>query len=546
MADTVEKQRVTERRSSDRRSGDRRSEQRSGPSRDRRRGARRSIDREAELRTRSRRRWGVSKKSHDKRTLNHFVFGAGIGAIALILGGLSLLVAFLLRERLLCHSVFHTCDSDVPYLALVPFAGLIRAFLAIRRRPWAKRRPRGFFDETAEALRDGALGSVALVLFTFFFRSGYEFRGFSYSRLVFVFDWIIATGFTLALAVGTKALIATLRRKGRDQRNVVVVSSTRSTRPVQDVVDRFPEMGYELVGRIEVDDVTPESTSLLQEQLLQLSTECEVDEVLLLLPRINHAELSQLVSAAELAHLDIKAVPEIFGLPPTKVSLGQFGNLPVLGLLEEPLPGGRRLFKRTMDIIVSTILLAITAPVQAVIAILVRFSSPGPILVRQTRVGMDGRPFEFLKFRTMYVDLDGKGHQEYMAALIRGTAEPTDADETLFKLTDDPRVTRVGRVLRKYSLDELPQLVNVLRGDMSLVGPRPSLPFEVNMYEDWHRRRLDTRPGITGLWQVSGRSKIGFQEMVRLDIQYIEHWSPLTDLQIMLRTLPALLRKETG
>lgn len=159
---------------------------------------------------------------------------------------------------------------------------------------------------------------------------------------------------------------------------------------------------------------------------------------------------------------------------------------------------------------------------------------------------MDGRPFEFLKFRTMVVDGDSSDHEDYVARLIKGTAEPTSGDAVLFKMTDDPRVTRVGKFLRRYSLDELPQLLNVLKGEMSLVGPRPSLPVEVSIYDDWHQRRLEVRPGITGLWQVSGRSKIGFQDMVRLDINYIERWSPLLDVLIVLRTVPALLRKETG
>ncbi|MDQ3877275.1 MAG: sugar transferase, partial [Actinomycetota bacterium] len=453
---------VPERRRRERRTGERRAPERDFES-ERRTLVRREADRNAIAR---RRRRGRSQEMNgrDKRTFSRAVFAASLGTTTFVLGTLSLYAAYLLREGSVCTGFFRICHDAEPYLTLLPFAGAIRAFLAVRRRPWTKRRPHGFFEETGEAIRDAALGTVAIVLFTFFFRSGYHFRGFSYSRLVFVFDWVFATGLSLAVAIGAKAVLSRMRRSGHDQRNVVVVSSTRSTRPVRDVIDRFPEMGYQLVGRIEVDQVTAESTSALQGQLLQLATECEVDEVLLLLPRINHAELSQLVSAAELAHIDIKAVPEIFGLPPTKVSLGQFGNLPVLGLLEEPLPGGRRVVKRTMDIIVSSILLALTAPAQALIATLVRLSSPGPILVRQTRVGMDGRPFEFLKFRTMYVDVDGQGHKEYMSALIRGTAEPTGDDAALFKLTDDPRVTSVGRFLRKYSLDELPQLINVLRG----------------------------------------------------------------------------------
>jgi lipopolysaccharide/colanic/teichoic acid biosynthesis glycosyltransferase len=156
---------------------------------------------------------------------------------------------------------------------------------------------------------------------------------------------------------------------------------------------------------------------------------------------------------------------------------------------------------------------------------------------------MDGRPFDMLKFRTMVVDGDSSVHQEFVEALIRGDVA-ADEDVAAYKLTDDPRVTRVGRILRRLSIDELPQLINVLRGEMSVVGPRPPLPFEVDMYQEWHRRRLEVRPGMTGLWQVSGRSKMTFDEMVKLDIHYIETWSPLRDVSIVLRTIPALLRKE--
>lgn len=161
---------------------------------------------------------------------------------------------------------------------------------------------------------------------------------------------------------------------------------------------------------------------------------------------------------------------------------------------------------------------------------------------------MDGRPFQMLKFRTMITDADASSHQRYMASLIDGAADTTagNGNGGLNKMLDDPRITRVGRLLRRFSLDEIPQLLNVIRGEMSLVGPRPALRFEVERYQDWHRRRLEVRPGITGLWQVSGRAKTSFDEMVLLDIQYIENYSLLRDLTIMLRTIPAILRRETG
>jgi exopolysaccharide biosynthesis polyprenyl glycosylphosphotransferase len=431
-------------------------------------------------------------------------------------------------------------------MALIPFAGLIRAGFAVRRRPWRTRRLSGFFDETAEAITDAALGSILLILFTFLFRSGYQFRAFSYSRLVFLYDWVIATVLLVGLAAITKQALVWLRRHGHNQRNIVAIRSSQTPTFVGNLLSRSPELGYQLVSSLNVETSSAEAASRLQADLLSVARKIRVDEALLLTPGISRNVLSQLVGVAELASIEVKAVPELFGLPPTKVSLDEMGNIPVLALLQEPLPGGRRAFKRTMDLAFGLPALILLSPLLGILALAVRLSSPGPIVIRQTRIGMDGRPFTFLKFRTMFVDMDAKIHEDYVARLIRGTGEVTNSDQRLFKLTEDPRVTRVGRVLRRYSLDELPQLINVLRGDMSLVGPRPSLPVEVSMYEDWHRRRLEVRPGMTGLWQVSGRSRMGFVEMVRLDIQYLESWSPLLDIMILLRTLPALVRGETG
>jgi exopolysaccharide biosynthesis polyprenyl glycosylphosphotransferase len=469
---------------------------------------------------------------------------AGALAVAVALAGAgSFTAAYLLRGGpVLCDP--GVCDAARPYIALLPFAALIRASLVLRRRPWTQRRPPGFFDESLEAVRDAAVGSVALIVLTFLFRSGYEFRAFSYSRLVFLFDWLIATVLLVLVSAAAKTVLLRLRRRGRDQRDLVVVRDKQSARWGAGLLAQLPEMGYKVVGSIELDRTSGDAGAL-QAELLRVVRHRPVDEVLLLLPRIDRGELSQVVGVAELAHLDIKAVPELFGLPPSKVSLEQMGTFPVMALFEDPLSGGRRVIKRAIDLVVGTGLLVALSPLFALVALAVKVTSRGPILIRQTRVGMDGRPFTFLKFRSMFVDSDTREHEEYMANLIKGD-RPGPGGAEMFKITDDPRVTRVGRILRRYSVDELPQLWNVIRGDMSLVGPRPSLPFEVSLYEDWHRMRLEVRPGMTGLWQVKGRSKLDFQEMVRLDIQYAARWSPLLDLMIILRTIPAVLRNETG
>jgi lipopolysaccharide/colanic/teichoic acid biosynthesis glycosyltransferase len=202
--------------------------------------------------------------------------------------------------------------------------------------------------------------------------------------------------------------------------------------------------------------------------------------------------------------------------------------------------------KRGLDLAGSLTLLLILSPVFLLISVLLKLTSPGPILFRQARLGQRGKPFTMLKFRTMRVNADHALHHEFVTSFIRSSAQLDPAGrKALFKLTNDPHVTPLGRMLRKSSLDELPQLWNALRGDMSLVGPRPPLAYEVEQYRPWHWRRvLDAKPGVTGLWQVSGRSRTTFDEMVRLDLQYVRTCSLWTDIKILLATPRAVISGE--
>ena len=198
-----------------------------------------------------------------------------------------------------------------------------------------------------------------------------------------------------------------------------------------------------------------------------------------------------------------------------------------------------RVVKRLIDIIGSACALLVFSPAFLFIAGLVRVSSKGPILYKQQRLGRFGKPFTFLKFRSMYADNNPKIHQEFIRRVITGEHDGRSEGEEgkFYKMTNDPRVTTIGRILRRTSLDELPQFINVLRGDMSLVGPRPPIPYECEEYDIWHRRRvLEVQPGITGLWQVKGRSKVSFDEMVRLDLRYARTWSLWLDFKIMMKT----------
>ncbi len=209
---------------------------------------------------------------------------------------------------------------------------------------------------------------------------------------------------------------------------------------------------------------------------------------------------------------------------------------------------GARLVKRAMDVVGSLAALVLLSPLFIVISIAIKLNSKGPIFFKQKRVGQHGKRFTFLKFRSMYFRSDSSIHQAYIKQFISGTAANEQADQSdasVYKLTADPRITRVGTFLRKTSLDELPQFLNVLTGEMSLVGPRPPIPYEVENYDIWHKRRLlAVKPGITGLWQVEGRSKLKFDEMVRLDLKYARSWSLWLDIKLLLQTPRAVVMGE--
>lgn len=204
------------------------------------------------------------------------------------------------------------------------------------------------------------------------------------------------------------------------------------------------------------------------------------------------------------------------------------------------------LVKRAIDVIGSALAIVACSPLLAAVAVAIKMTSKGPVLFRQQRVGQYGKYFTFLKFRSMYVNNDHAVHRQYVTAMIAGDGEkasPGQNSPTVYKIQGDKRVTRVGRFLRRTSLDELPQFFNVLRGEMSLVGPRPAIPYELAAYQTWHRRRvLEAKPGITGVWQVAGRSRVKFDEMVRMDLRYATEWSPWLDVKILLMTPMAVIR----
>ncbi len=303
-----------------------------------------------------------------------------------------------------------------------------------------------------------------------------------------------------------------------------------------------------------VDDRPPEIRSLAPFRMREvgdvsdLAAEMRADLVVVARKDLPREEMVRLSDALVSRGIRVKILSNVFDRLFESIPFETVHGLHLLQVGETPLRGPRLRLKRLIDLAGTVLGGILILPVLSTIALAIRIGSPGPVFYKQTRIGRRGRPFTMFKFRSMVVhDEDGE-HQRYLEDFLKNGA-PAGTDEQgqkIYKRADDPRVTRVGHLLRRTSLDELPQLWNVLRGEMSLIGPRPCLPFEYDLYEDWQRRRLDVTPGMTGLWQVTGRSYVTFEDMVLLDLFYIGNWSLGLDAKILLRTAPVILFGKGG
>jgi exopolysaccharide biosynthesis polyprenyl glycosylphosphotransferase len=271
-------------------------------------------------------------------------------------------------------------------------------------------------------------------------------------------------------------------------------------------------------------------------------------EVAVAMPDGSRDEQEAAIRACESNRISWWLVPWMLDSLASGLKVDLLGDIPLIGPRGSNIAGLNFVLKRSLDLVAASLLLLLTAPISLAAAGLIWLTDGAPVLFRQTRIGIYGHPFELLKLRTMRQNASDQLHREFVRHWIEdGSSGPPNGkadghSKTVFKINDDCRIIPVGRFLRRFSIDELPQLINVLRGEMSLIGPRPALPYELDHYQEWHRRRLVASPGITGLWQVSGRNHLSFTEMVRLDVQYLESWSLGGDLRILLRTLAELVR----
>jgi exopolysaccharide biosynthesis polyprenyl glycosylphosphotransferase len=355
------------------------------------------------------------------------------------------------------------------------------------------------------------------------------------SRLWLLLSWTLG----LLLASSSRRLwqwrVRRLQGEGRLRFRTLIVGANTDAEGLAEVMRARPA-GHLPVGFVagRRDEVRLDDRRVLGtvDQLGDLVRETGADCLFVVSSAVTAADVAQVMKVRRRDQLEVRFTATLPGVLSGRLAPQAVGGVMALSVAAPQLTRAQAAAKRACDLALSGLGLVALAPLLAVVALAVAVTSPGPVIFRQERVGLGGRRFVLRKFRTMVAGAD---------AMLEGLADRNEADGPLFKLRRDPRVTPLGRWLRRYSIDELPQLLNVLRGDMSLVGPRPPLPSEVASYEDWQLDRLEVRPGLTGLWQTSGRSDLSFEEYVRLDLFYVENWSLAYDLYLLAKTIPTLL-----
>jgi exopolysaccharide biosynthesis polyprenyl glycosylphosphotransferase len=371
----------------------------------------------------------------------------------------------------------------------------------------------------------------------------FVFQPLVFSRLMMMYAAVISVALLAGARVVQRMVQARQRARGIGIERVLIVGAREVGQAVLRTMLARKELGYFPVGFIDDDtgDLGWRSNGQVRDlggfdRLADAIASEQVDLVVITLKWAHHDFILRLIETSQRAGARVRVVPDLFQLNLRHVQIETLDGIPLLGVEQKTsLQGTSRLVKRAIDLVLIALCSPLIALVFGVVALAIRLEGPGPILYSQKRVGEGGRLFDFYKFRSMIPDAD-----RYRAELVR----QHNQDPRHPKIIDDPRVTRVGRWLRKTSLDELPNLINVVRGEMSLVGPRPPTPDEVALYEPWHRQRLQAIPGLTGLWQVSGRSDVPFDEMCLLDIYYIENWSIRLDAQILMMTVPRVLFRQ--
>jgi exopolysaccharide biosynthesis polyprenyl glycosylphosphotransferase len=467
--------------------------------------------------------------------LNAFrLFDLGLMILAFMLAALSVLH----QNRTVTITEFFSMRVKIQNFAI--FALLVFAWhlifslsgLYVSRRFYNRR------GEVIDVIKATSLGTFVILL------GAIVFHITLVTAVFLALFWLVSTCTTVVSRILLRVFLAALRKRGRNLRNIVIVGTNGRALDFARNLISLPELGYRIAGFV---DQNWQGLEAFRRSGYALASdfggfplflrESVVDEVVLALPfRSMHDQGSRIAAVCEEQGITVRVLTNLFDLKIARPSAEEVegGSDPFITHSAGSVEGWPIVAKRILDFTISSILITLLFPALLIVAILIKLTSPGPVLFTQKRLGLNKRRFNMYKFRTMVLDAEKR---------MREIEHLNEVSGPVFKVKNDPRITPIGRFLRKTSVDELPQLFNVLTGDMSLVGPRP-LPVRdyEGFNEDWQRRRFSVKPGITCLWQIRGRSSIPFEEWMELDLQYIDKWSLWLDFQILLRTIPAVLR----
>lgn len=460
---------------------------------------------------------------------------------------LAFVLAYWLRYQFALGRTSDAPEAVMPLSAFTPYILIyaIGTLIIFRMRGlYALSRGSSWLDHMVKIAGGALIGVSAITLGTLFFTAALP------GRLVFVYLWLCTLVLFAAERFAYRRARMWLWRRGVNVRKALVIgTSVAAQRIMKDILER-PELGYTLLGFM--SDVAAASGSAtwrvpinrrVSANLRWLGSLRDVEsvihkqrphEVIVVLPPGHHARTLTIVDNCRELGVEFKLVPDLCDMRFNEVRIDALNGVPLIGVKNSALHGANLLFKRVIDLTLVLLALLVAALPMMVIAVAIKMTSPGTVFFRQKRVGKNGREFICYKFRSMYTNAEAR---------LEELRHLNEADGPIFKMKNDPRLTRLGKFLRRSSLDELPQLFNILLGDMSWVGPRPPTPAEVEKYNDWQLKRLEVAGGLTGLWQVSGRSNLSFDEMMKLDMYYAENWSLAFDIMIMLRTVPAVLKR---
>jgi exopolysaccharide biosynthesis polyprenyl glycosylphosphotransferase len=455
-------------------------------------------------------------------------------ATDILLINLAFVFSYLVRYQF--EWLMEAAFVDVPYSAYVGQQILLNAILIAtfsQNNAWARRRGEFWLDEVSRAGYATIVGIALMMAITFLFRP------LAFSRLLLLWTIVFTILFIALARLLRRVILTVLYQRGSGTDQAIVVGSGEVGRGVIRTLLARPDLGFQTIGYL--DDATGENNIGLgriphlgcwQELPNVLRQHPNLHTVFIALPSELHMQIGYMVRLCQGFAVQARVVPDLLQLSLNRVEFNNMAGIPMLSVRDVRLSRSGQIVKRAVDF--GTVLLLAPAAllISGIIALAIKLDSAGPVLFAQERIGQNGRPFPMIKFRSMVVNADDQK---------QALQEMNDASGPIFKIRNDPRLTRAGRLLRRFSLDELPQLYNVFVGDMSLVGPRPPLAEEVGCYQPWHRQRLEIKGGMTGLWQVSGRSDLTFDEQCLLDIYYIENWSLALDVRILLQTLPYTL-----